>query len=256
MNKYLGIKEILDNALQIYHNHKFIEYDPISIPHKFTLKQDIEIAAFFSAIFAWGSRKIIISKANMLMELMQNEPYNFILYHTKKDILSLKHFKHRTFTYEDLKYFLYFLQKHYQQNSSIESAFTIGNTSNMFEILRNFRNYFFSFPHLHRTEKHVANVEKNASCKRLNMLLRWMVRKDNHGIDFGIWDKIKPSDLICPLDIHVSRVAFDLGIITTNNSDWKNAIALTHFLKKMNPQDPILYDYALFSLGAFTDRKF
>lgn len=252
MNKYLHIKEILDNALQIYHNQNFIEDDPICIPHKFSLKQDIEIAAFFSAIFAWGARKIIISKSNLLMELMHNEPYSFILHHTHKDLLSLKQFKHRIFTYDDLKYFLFFLQKHYQQYSSLESAFSIGNTSNMFEILKSFRKYFLSFPHLQRTEKHIANVEKNASCKRLNMFLRWMVRKDKFGIDFGIWDKIKTSDLICPMDVHVSRVAYALGIIDTDKSDWKNAVALTNFLKKINPHDPVLYDYALFSMGVYT----
>lgn len=249
MNKYLQIKELLDNALQIYHNQKFIESDPISIPHKFTLKQDIEIAAFFSAIFAWGSRKIIISKSNKLMELMHDEPYHFIMHHTQKDLLSLCQFKHRTFTYDDLIFFLFFLQKHYQQYSSLENAFTIGDTSNMYNILKNFRNYIFSFSHLPRTEKHIANVEKNASCKRLNMFLRWMVRKDKHGIDFGIWNKINSAHLVCPMDVHVSRVAFALGIIANENCNWNNALVLTNFLKKINPQDPVLYDYALFSLG-------
>jgi uncharacterized protein (TIGR02757 family) len=245
-----SLKDFFDKKVSLYTNKSFIVNDPVCIPHLFSKKQDIEIAAFFAAIFAWGNRTTIINKSRELMQGMDMSPYEFCLNPSPAALKKLKDFKHRTFNADDLYYFISFFQHHYSQHSSLESAFTLGmdsNDQNIEKGLIGFRQYFFSLEHLKRTEKHVSSPLRNSACKRINMFLRWMVRKDQ--VDFGIWKTIKPSQLVCPLDLHVSRVAKRFGLISRPNADWRSAVELTQNLKKMDPLDPVKYDIALFSLG-------
>ena len=247
------LKIFLDKKVDEYNQPFFIASDPISIPHRFVKQQDIEIAGFFAAIFSWGNRTTIINKSIELMNLMQNEPHDFCLNHTDNDLKKLMHFKHRTFNTTDLLYFIAFLKHHYQRNKSLESAFTKGMSKgdqNIEQALIGFYHYFSSlleFPA--RTLKHIASPHKSSSCKRLCMYLRWMVRNDNKGVDFGIWKKIKPSQLVIPIDLHVARVAKRFNLITSDLPDWKTALELTEAMKHMNNEDPAKYDFALFSLG-------
>lgn len=244
-----AIKKLLDKKVDFYNQPSFIGADPVSVPHGFTRQQDIEIAGFFAATFAWGNRTTIIAKSHELMRLMDNDPYHFCLHHTDNDLKKLLRFKHRTFNTTDLLYFISFFKHHYSQHQSLETAFTKhGNTVE--KMLTGFHRYFFS---LHdapeRTKKHVATPERKSTCKRLNMFLRWMVRQDEKGVDFGIWKKIKPADLICPVDLHVQRVARSLGIVSRKQNDWQTAVELTEYLRTLDPTDPVKYDFALFSLG-------
>lgn len=244
--------ELLNDKAEHYNQPFFIKNDPISIPHLFSKKQDIEIAGFFAAVFAWGQRVTIINKCKELLQLMDNAPYQFILEHEEKDLKKLQHFNHRTFQAADLFYFIDFLQQHYSRNKSMENAFAGGINNKDVTVengLNRFRTYFFSFPHEKRTEKHIASPETGSSCKRLNMFLRWMVRSDDRGIDFGIWKNIAPSQLVCPLDVHVARVARSLGILERKQNDWQAAIELTEYLRTLDKHDPVKYDFALFGLG-------
>lgn len=243
------LKKILDKKVDQYNQPSFIKDDPISIPHLFTKKQDIEISGFYTATFAWGNRTTIIRKSKELMQLMNNTPYEFCLHHTNTDLKKLRHFKHRTFTYTDLLYFIEFLKFHFNKYKSLETAFTRhGNTVQ--EMLAGFHHYFFSLEHVpSRTKKHIATPERKSTCKRLNMFLRWMVRKDNKGVDFGIWKTISPSQLICPIDLHVARVARKLGLLHRKQTDWQTAVELTNALRKLDKNDPVKYDLALFNLG-------
>ncbi len=249
----ISSKELLDALFQRFNNTAFIEKDPVSIPHRFQLKEDIEIAAFFAAIFSWGNRTTILNKCNELLDCMDNAPFQFIKGHTENELKKLVFFKHRTFQATDLLYFIRFLRFHYSEHSSLESAFTNGmhaSDQNIQQALSHFHRYFFSLDESPaRTKKHIPSPENNSSCKRLNMFLRWMVRKDSSGIDFGIWKNILPSQLVCPLDIHVMRVAKELKLIDQEKSDWKTAIALTDMLKTFDPLDPVKYDIALFGWG-------
>lgn len=246
-------KAILDAFLKQHVSNNFIANDPICIPHRFSNKKDIEISAFFSAIFAWGRRATIISKAEELMQLMDNAPYDFIQSHTQNDLKSFTHFTHRTFQATDLLYFIDFLQRHYKKYPSLEDAFTLGQHQKSIDIetaLIQFNTYFFDTKYApDRTRKHIATPAKNATCKRLNMFLRWMVRRDEHGIDFGIWNKIKPADLYCPFDVHVERTARKLGLIQRKQNDWQTVKELTIALREFDIKDPIKYDFALFGLG-------
>lgn len=245
-----SLKDFLDAKLRSHINKSFIINDPVSIPHLFSKKQDIEIAAFFAAIFAWGNRTTIINKSRELMEKMDMSPHDFCLHAGPAQLESLRHFKHRTFNTDDLYYFIEFFRHHYTNHKSLETAFLLGmekDDETIEKALIGFRRYFFSLEHLKRTEKHISSPLQNSACKRINMFLRWMVRKD--AIDFGIWKKIKPDQLVCPLDLHVSRVAKRFGLITRPNADWQSAVELTRNLKRMDPVDPVKYDIALFSLG-------
>lgn len=243
------IKKLLNSKADIYNQPSFITNDPISIPHKFSKKQDIEIAGFFAAVFAWGNRTTIINKTALLMQLMDQAPYQFCLQHTPKDLKGLLSFKHRTFNATDLLYFIEFFKTHFTRHKSLETAFT-NNGVTMEAMLTGFHKYFFSLEHIpDRTRKHIATPERNSSCKRLNMFLRWMVRSDGRGVDFGLWKKINPAQLICPLDVHVARVARKLGILKRKQNDWLAAVELTDYLKTLDASDPVKYDFALFSLG-------
>lgn len=247
------LKAFLDRKVDQYNLPSFIEADPVSIPHLFTKKQDIEIAAFFASIFAWGNRVIIINKSKELMQLMNNAPHEFIINHSEKDLRRLLQFKHRTFNTTDLLYFILFLKHHYKTSNSLETAFSKWinkKDENIKNALTGFHDYFFSLQDAPvRTKKHIASPNRNSTCKRLNMFLRWMVRKDNAGVDFGIWNKISPSQLICPIDVHVARVARRLELIQRKQIDWLTALELTDHLKKFDRNDPVKYDFALFGLG-------
>ncbi len=248
------VKELLDSAVKQYNQPSFIKDDPVRVPHSFSKKQDIEISGLFAAIFAWGNRTTIIRKSLELMKLMDDAPHSFILNHTDNDLKSLLNFKHRTFNSTDLLYFVEFLHSHYSSNSSLESAFNRNmqkGDDNLENALNGFYEYFFSLEHIpYRTRKHIASPQHGSSCKRLNMFLRWMVRKDKNGVDFGIWKSISPSQLVCPIDVHVARVARQLKLLTRKQVDWLAAIELTNELRTLDPVDPVKYDFALFGLSA------
>lgn len=233
----------------------FIENDPISIPHRFSIKQDIEIAGFFAAIFAWGRRDIIISKASELMKLMDNNPYEFVLNYSIKGFKKIAHFKHRTFNGVDLDFYLRALQAHYQEYESLESAFHQDSDDNTIEnAMAHFYKYIESIAYNEpRNLKHISTPAKNSACKRLCMYLRWMVREDE--IDFGIWKTLKPSQLIIPLDVHVMNVAKNHGFLEEmDKANWKTALKLTEKLKEFDKKDPVKYDLALFSLGVNKEK--
>jgi len=249
------LKEFLDEQVMRYNCSTFIEEDPIVLPHAYTNPLDIEIAAFFAAILAWGKRKIIIDKGKQLLNMMDNVPYDFIINHQEKDLQPFLHFKHRTFNAIDTLYFIHFLKQHYQKHATLETAFTINlspESNTIEEGLIHFHHLFFSLPNAPaRTRKHVATPARNAACKRINMFLRWMVRKDNKGVDFGLWKTIKPHQLVCPCDVHVARVSRKLGLIKRKTTDWQAALELTQNLKLLSSEDPIKYDFALFGLGRY-----
>lgn len=246
-----NLAKLLNEKYLEYNQPSFIPKDPISVPHQFKKKQDIEISGFFASIFAWGNRTTIINKARQLMELMDDAPHDFIVHHKEEDRKRLLHFKHRTFNDTDLLYFIEFLQHHYTRHPSLEEAFLLnGQFVSIEASLNHFHSYFFSLPTAPpRTRKHIAAPFKASSCKRLNMYLRWMVRRDNRGVDFGVWQKITQPSLICPIDVHVARVAKKLGLLLRPSVDWLAALELTHRLRLFDAEDPVKYDFALFGLG-------
>lgn len=247
-----SLRQFFDEKVNQYNRLSFIKDDPVCIPHLFTKKADIEIAGLFAAVFAWGNRTTIINKSKELMNLMNNAPYDFCLNHTNKDLQGLTKFKHRTFNTTDLLYFIEFLKQHYTDYKSLEEAFVKNPKAggDVEQALIYFHNYFFSIEHAPaRTKKHIATPYKGSTCKRLNMYLRWMVRNDKQGVDFGIWKKIKPSELICPIDVHVARVAKRFGLLQRKQIDWQAAVELTTYLRTLDPADPVKYDFALFGLG-------
>ncbi len=270
------IQAFLDECVARYNCGAFIETDPISIPHRFSKKQDIEIMGFWAAMLAWGQRKTIINSANRLVELMDGAPHDFIINHTESDRQKFLSFKHRTFQATDTLYFLAFFQNYYRQHSSLENAFILFNptstqegkiqipntqyplpTSTIESALSAFHHLFFSLPDAPiRTRKHIATPERKSTCKRLNMFLRWMVRKDANGVDFGIWNQIKPSQLLIPLDVHVDRVARRYGLLKREKSDWQAVLELTETLRGFDPEDPVKYDFALFGLGILEKEQF
>ena len=253
-----GIKDFLDEKVALYNRPNFIESDPISIPHRFTKKQDIEIAGFFAAILAWGQRKTILNKCRELLKCMDHSPHDFMVNHTEGDLKVFLGFKHRTFNEVDALYFIYFLSWFYRHQDSLEKAFLIGQTGaidSMDSILTQFQRHFFSLEDApSRTKKHISSPATRSACKRINMYLRWMVRQDEQGVDFGIWKQISPAQLICPCDLHVDRVGRKLGLITRKQTDWGTAVELTQVLRSFDPLDPVKYDFALFGLGV--EEKF
>jgi uncharacterized protein (TIGR02757 family) len=290
------LREFLEEKVTKYNCPSFIAKDPISVPHCFNKKQDIEIAGLFASIFAWGNRTTIIQKSNEVMNGMDNAPYDFVINHRTADLKKFLTFRHRTFNTTDLLYFIRFLKSHYLHSDSLESAFLQNATNEKIplypqvsvntiakpdsrlsnskiiskkqvhdllnskndsenDFIKNalsvFYKRFFSLEGApYRTRKHVACPEKKSTCKRLNMYLRWMVRQDKSGVDFGIWKKISAADLICPVDLHVARVARGLGLINRKLTDWETAMELTIALRGMDKNDPVKYDFALFGMGA------
>lgn len=245
------IKSFLDAKVDEYNVPAYIETDPIQVPHQFIQHENIEISAFLTATIAWGQRKSIINNAKKMMQLMDDNPYDFVLNANKKEITRLGNFKHRTFNGTDLKFFVLSLRNIYQNHGGLKSIFEKSvQEKDVKYALANFRKIFLEFDHEKRSEKHISNITGNASCKRLNMYLRWMVRKDNRGVDFGFWD-IPMSKLYIPLDVHCGNVARKLGILQRKQNDWKAVEELNDVLCKFDPDDPVKYDYALFGLGVF-----
>jgi uncharacterized protein (TIGR02757 family) len=251
MNKEI-LKEFLEEKVLLYNNPNFIESDPIQIPHLYSLKEDIEIAGFLSATIAWGNRKMIINNAKKLMDLMGNSPYDFVMEHKDYHLETLENFVHRTFNSQDCKTFMGALQHIYKNHNGLESVFTINQGDiSMQNSISEFKKIFFEAPHLQRTMKHVSDPNSGSAAKRINMYLRWMIRKDNKGVDFGIWKDIAPSKLSCPLDVHSGNVARKLGILNRKQNDGKALAELDVALRLLDANDPVKYDFALFGLGVF-----
>ena len=248
-----ALHQWLEQKSTAYNHLSFIDEDPISVPHRYTSLQDIEIAGFFAAIMSWGQRKTIINKASELMAMMDDAPYDFITHHKEKERKRFSTFKHRTLQPDDILYLIDVLQRYYQQHSSLEDAFADHMTTDdedVYKGLAGFYDRIFDHPWvLERTRKHIATPVRKSSCKRLNMYLRWMVRTDDTGVDFGLWKKISPSQLIIPLDVHVGNVARRLGLLDRQVNDWQAAKELTERLKAFDPKDPVRYDFALFGAG-------
>jgi len=247
------LKEFLDDRVDRYNSPEFIETDPIQIPHSFSLREDIEISGFLAATIAWGQRRSIITNARKLMGLMGNDPYNFVMEANEYQLKRLETFVHRTFQGADCVFFVRSLQNIYRRYDGLERVFTSAYRKNndIVSALSGFRNVFFETESLPRTLKHVSDVTKGASAKRLNMFLRWMVRKDNRGVDFGLWNSIPSSALYLPLDLHTGNVARKLCILKRKQNDWKAVDEVTQNLRKFDPDDPVKYDFALFGLGIF-----
>ncbi|MEO9571570.1 MAG: TIGR02757 family protein [Polaribacter sp.] len=246
------LKEFLDEKVVEYNTPKFIESDPIQIPHLFTKKEDIEIAAFLTATISWGNRKMIIKNAFKMMELLDNSPHDFIINHQENDLKSLDGFVHRTFNAIDLQQFIKSLKHIYSQHKGLENVLSIKNEGDTYkEAIHYLKQVFFDIPHQQRTQKHISDPLKNSAAKRINMFLRWMVRNDNAGVDFGLWKTHKPSYLSCPLDVHSGNVARKLKLLLRKQNDWKALSELDKNLRSLDKNDPVKYDFALFGLGVF-----
>lgn len=246
------LKEFLDEKVAEYNNPRFIESDPIQIPHRFSKKQDIEIAGFLTATIAWGNRKSIINNGNRLMDLMGNSPYNYVMDFSDENSEKLTNFVHRTFNSDDLIYFIKALQNIYAKHDGLEGVFSkYAEADSLQPAIHHFKKVFFELPHQKRTQKHVSDPLKNSAAKRINMFLRWMVRNDNAGVDFGIWKSLSPSQLSCPLDVHSGNVARKLNLLSRKQNDAKALAQLDFALREFDKSDPVKYDFALFGLGVF-----
>ncbi|MCK8519939.1 TIGR02757 family protein [Aquimarina sp. D1M17] len=246
------LKDFLDEKAAFYEQPKFIETDPIQIPHLYSTKEDIEISGFLTATISWGNRKSILTNAHKLMNLLGNTPYDFVMNHTEEDIEKLNGFVHRTFNHNDLSYFIIALRNLYQNYGDMEAFYTrYADKENLQHAIHEFKKEFFSLPHPARTQKHVSDPLKNSAAKRINMFLRWMVRNKKAGVDLGIWNSISPSKLSCPLDVHSGNVARKLGLLKRKQNDGKALAELDNNLRILDPIDPVKYDYALFGLGVF-----
>lgn len=250
------LKEFLDEKVEKYNHPDFIESDPIQIPHKFSNKEDIEIAAFLTATMAWGNRKMIIGKATDLMDRLGNSPYDFVMNYNENHFAKIESFKHRTINSIDLDFYLRSLQNIYKNHGGLENAFHFEpEETDSFHAIERFRKLFLEVPHANRSEKHLSSPANGSAAKRLNMFLRWLARTDNQGVDFGIWKQVSMSQLVCPLDIHSGNVARNLQILNRKQNDWKAVSELNSKLKEFDPQDPVKYDFALFGLGVFEKFK-
>jgi len=246
------LKDFLDSKVVQYNNPKFIESDPIQVPRQFIRKEDIEIAAFLTATIAWGNRKSIIKNAKQMMRLLDNSPYDFVINYQDKDLEQLLPFVHRTFNGNDFIQFIRSLKYVYKTHNGLEAIFAKhAETNSLQNSISAFKKSFFEINHLSRTQKHISDPLKNSAAKRLNMMLRWFVRKDNAGVDFGIWKSLSPSQLSCPLDVHSGNVARKLGLLNRKQNDAKALIELDISLRKLDADDPVKYDFALFGIGVF-----
>lgn len=246
------LEDFLNEKASFYENPKFIESDPIQIPHRFSLKQDIEISGYLTATISWGNRKSILNNAYKLMDLLGNSPYDFVMSHTEAQLDQLDCFVHRTFNAEDLKYFIRALRYLYTNYEDMEHFYLqFKDEAYLQYAIHSFKTLFFSLPHLPRTQKHVSDPLKNSAAKRINMFFRWMVRSNQAGVDLGIWKNLSPNQLSCPLDVHSGNVARKLGILKRKQNDAKALRELDEQLRSLDPHDPVKYDYALFGLGVF-----
>lgn len=246
------VKTFLEEKVVQYNQPAFIETDPVFVPHQFTSREDIEIAGFLAATIAWGNRAMIVKNALKLMNLMGFAPYDFVMSHNQTHLDALDGFVHRTFQAEDARFFVKSLQHIYQSHGGLENIFaTYASSTSVIPAIQAFHNVFFSLAHPVRTRKHVANPARGSAAKRINMFLRWMVRRDSHGVDFGLWNRISPAILSCPLDVHSGNVARKLGLITRKANDIRSVRELDDNLRSMDAHDPVKYDFALFGLGIF-----
>ena len=246
------LKEFMDAKVRQYNQPQFLESDPIQIPHMFERKEDVEISGFLTATIAWGNRKSILQNASRLMELMDKAPYQFVCEHDSHDLESLSSFVHRTFNGEDLKYFIKALRHIYREHEGLEGVFVRHAQENSLQqAITALKACFFQLPHPQRSTKHISDPAKGSAAKRINMFLRWMVRKDEQGVDFGLWPGLSPAILSCPLDVHSGKVARKLGLLKRKQNDAKAVEELDRNLRKMDPEDPVKYDFALFGLGVF-----
>jgi uncharacterized protein (TIGR02757 family) len=250
--KKTDLKEFLDEKVILYNNPKFIESDPIQIPHQFSKKEDIEIAAFLTATISWGNRTMIIKNSYKMMELLDNSPHDFIMNHQQKDLEAFQNFVHRTFNYIDFQQFIKSLQNIYQNHGGLENVLSIKDKTTTYQTaIHQFKTIFFEVEHQQRTQKHISDPLKNSAAKRINMFLRWMVRNDKAGVDFGIWQTHNAANLSCPLDVHSGNVARKLKLLLRTQNDWKAISELDKKLRKLDKKDPVKYDFALFGLGVF-----
>jgi len=245
------LKDYLDFKADQYNNPNFIETDPIQIPHRYKVKEDIEISGFLASTIAWGNRKMIINSATKMMDAMGNNPYDFVMNATNNQIDAIDNIVHRTFNSEDFRYFIKSLRNIYEHHGGLENVFSANNSINLQNRISEFKKIFFEIDHPLRTTKHISDPLKGSSSKRINMFLRWVSRKDTNGVDFGIWNTVSPSELSCPLDVHSGNVARALGILNRKQNDQKALIELDEALRKFDPTDPVKYDFALFGLGVF-----
>lgn len=246
------LKDFLNEKVIQYNNPKFIESDPIQVPYTFSKKEDIEISGFLAATIAWGNRKSIIKNAYKMMDLLDNSPYDFIINHQETDLDKLNNFVHRTFNGQDFMQFIKSLQHIYKNHNGLEAVFAKhAEKDSLQKAIHHFKQHFFEITHLPRTQKHISDPLKKSAAKRINMFLRWMVRNDNAGVDFGIWQSLSPSQLSCPLDVHSGGIARKLGLLKRKQNDAKALTELDTYLRKLDANDPVKYDYALFGLGAF-----
>lgn len=246
------IRDFLNESYLKYNHRDFIDNDPVSIPHLFSKKEDIEIAAFLAATIAWGNRKSIITNSQKLVTWMDHSPHDFVLNHSKSELKPFENFVHRTFNGKDCVFFIQSLKNIYTKHNGLEAAFkrkTIDQHAGLKDNIGNFRELFLEIKHLSRSEKHISNPAKKSSAKRLCMFLRWMVRKDNKGVDFGIWNTISPSELCLPLDVHTGNVSRSLGLLKRSQNDWQAVEEITEILRGFDASDPVKYDFALFGLG-------
>lgn len=250
--EYAELKSFLDEKTELYNNPNFIESDPIQIPHLFSQKEDIEIAGFLSATIAWGNRKMIIQNSHKMMDLLGNAPYDFVMSHSEDDLERLQKFVHRTFNGQDFTSFIKGLRHIYRNHGGLEQVFSKSNgVGNLQQSISEFKKSFFEIEHQQRTQKHISDPLNNSAAKRINMFLRWMVRNDNKGVDFGIWKNILPAALSCPLDVHSGNVARKLGLLDRTQNDGKALAILDQKLRELDAADPVKYDFALFGLGVF-----
>lgn len=251
LNNY-DLKEFLETKVIQYNTVDFIEPDPISVPHRYSLKEDVEIAGFLASSIAWGNRKMITKNGHRMMDLLGNSPYDFIMSHEVYQLERLDGFVHRTFNAGDFKHFIKALKHIYTNKGGLENIFIENQTDTSLQpAIHALNEAFFEIPHLSRTRKHVADPNKGSVAKRINMCLRWFIRNDNTGVDLGIWNNISPSKLSCPLDVHSGNVARKLGLITRKQNDSKTLKQLDTSLRLFDPTDPVKYDFALFGLGIF-----
>jgi uncharacterized protein (TIGR02757 family) len=253
----LDVKQFLDEQYRKYCHSAFIEDDPVQIPHLFSGQQNRELAGFFAAVFAWGQRKTIIAKSKELVARMDNNPFDFIVNHTEANLKALMGFRHRTFGEEDAVGFVRALALIYRNYGNLDEYLIARKASTALDALRALRGHFEAAPGvLPSTLRHVANVDAGSAAKRLNMFLRWMVRSDSEGVDFGLWQCLQPKDLLIPLDLHVGNVSRELGILTRTQNDLKAVLELTEVLRGFDPDDPVKYDFALFSMGVNRNTDF
>jgi len=249
------LKDYLDFKADQYNNPNFIESDPIQIPHRYKMKEDIEIAGFLASTIAWGNRKMIINSATKMMDAMGNNPYDFVMNATNNQIDAIDNIVHRTFNSEDFRYFIKSIRNIYEHHGGLENVFSVNNSINLQNRISEFKKIFFEIDHPLRTTKHISDPLKGSSSKRINMFLRWVSRKDTNGVDFGIWNAVSPSELSCPLDVHSGNVARALGILNRKQNDQKALIELDEALRTFDSTDPVKYDFALFGLGVFEGIK-